>query len=84
MTFVTSGTSGTSGTFGQSMGTFCVLQNLLSLSEPEQFPPFCSILIFLRDLVLVPTPQGFEQDNQVDQGPQTQSSGSIFGGSAKK
>mgnify|MGYP007048360905 CR=1 FL=1 len=67
----TSGTSGTSRTFGQE----CVLQNLLSLSEPEQFPPFCSILIFLRDLVLVPTPQSFEQDDQVDQRSQTQSSG---------
>ena len=84
MTFVTSGTSGTSGTFGQIMGTFCVLQNLLSLSEPEQFPPFCSILIFLRDLVLVPTPQSFEQGVQDDQGPQTQSFGSMGGGSAEK
>ena len=70
----------TSGIFEQE----CVLQGLLSLPDPEQCPPCCSILIFLRDLVLVPTPQGFEQDNQVDQGPQTQSSGSIVGGSAKK
>jgi hypothetical protein len=59
----------------QSSEQECVLQGLLSLPDPEQFPPFCSISIFLRDLVLVPTPQSFEQDDQVDQGPQTQSSG---------
>ena len=70
----------TSGIFEQE----CVLQGLLSLPDPEQVPPFFSILIFLRDLVLVPTPQDFEQDNQVDQDPQTQSSGSIGGGSAEK
>ena len=67
-------------TFGQD----CVLQGLLSFPDPEQVPPFCSILIFLRDLVLVPTPQSFEQNDHVDQGPQTQSSGSIGGGSAEK
>ena len=70
----------TSGTFEQE----CVLQGLLSLPDPEQFPPFCSISIFLRDLVLVPTPQSFEQDDQVDQCPQTQSSGSIGRFSAEK
>ena len=53
----------------------CVLQGLLSLLDSKQFPPFCSALVFLRDLVSVPPPQVFEQGNQVDQGPQTQSSG---------
>ena len=53
----------------------CVLQRLLSLPGPEQFPPFCSFLILLRDLVLVPPPQDFEQGGQNDQIPQTQSSG---------
>ena len=52
-----------------------LLQRLLSLPDPGQFPPFCSALIFLRDLVVVSTPQDFEQGDQVDQGPQTQSSG---------
>ena len=51
----------------------CVLQSLLSLPDPGQFPPFRSVLILVRDLVLVPFPQNFEQDDQVDQGPQTQS-----------
>ena len=53
----------------------CVLQFLMSLPYPEQFPPFRSALVLVRDLVLVPPPQGFEHGNQVDQGPQTQSSG---------
>ena len=53
----------------------CVLQGWLSLPDPEQFPPFCSFLILLRDLVMVPPPQDFEQDDQNDQIPQTQSSG---------
>ena len=53
----------------------CVLQRLLSLPDPEQFPPFLSFLILLRDLVLVPSPQDFEQGDQNDQIPQTQSSG---------
>ena len=51
-----------------------MLQGLLSLLDPEQVPPNCSILVLVRDRVLVPPPQGIEQDNQVDQGPQTQSS----------
>ena len=46
---------------------------MMSLPDPEQFPPFSSALVLIRDLDLVPPPQGFEQDNQVDQGPQTQS-----------
>ena len=53
----------------------CVLQLFMSLPDPEQFPPFRSALVLVRDLVLVPPPQVLEQDNQVDQGPQTQSSG---------
>ena len=53
----------------------CVKQRLLSLPEPGQLPPFRSVSILLRDLVLVPPPQDFEQDDHVDQGPQTQSSG---------
>ena len=53
----------------------CVLQSLLSLPDPGQFPPFRSVLVLLRDLVLVPFPHVFEQDDHVDQGPQTQSSG---------
>ena len=56
-------------------GQDCGLQGLLSLPDPEQVPPNCSSLVLVRDRVLVPPPQGFEQDNQVDQGPQTQSSG---------
>ena len=56
-------------------GQDCVLQVLLSLPDSEQFPPFCLVLVLVRDLVSVPPPQVFEQDNQVDQGPQTQSSG---------
>ena len=32
-------------------------------------------LVLVRDLLSVPPPQDFEQGNQVDQGPQTQSSG---------
>ena len=51
-----------------------MLQVLLSLPDPEQFPPFRSALVLLRDLVSVPPPQVFEQDDQVDQDPQTQSS----------
>ena len=47
---------------------------MMSLLDPEQFPPFRSALVLVRNLVLVPTPQGFEQGNQVDQAPQTQSS----------
>ena len=54
-------------------GQGCVLQCLLSLPDPEQVPPNCSILVLVRDRLLVPPPQVFEQDNQVDQGPQTQS-----------
>ena len=54
----------------------CVLQFLMSLPDPEQFPPFRSVLVLVRNLVWVPPPQGFEQDNQVDQDPQTQSIGS--------
>ena len=53
----------------------CLLQRLLSLPDPEQFPPFRSVFVLVRDLVLVPPPQGFEQGNHVDQRPQTQSSG---------
>ena len=53
----------------------CVLQGLLSLPDPEQFPPFFSALVLVRDLVSVPPPQVFEQDPQVDQRPQTQSTG---------
>ena len=53
----------------------CVLQRLLSLPDPEQFPSFCSVLILLRDLVMVPSPQDFEQGDQNDQIPQMQSSG---------
>ena len=52
-----------------------VLQSLLSLPDPEQFPPFRSFLILLRDLAMVPPPQDFEQDDHNDQIPQTQSSG---------
>ena len=46
------------------------------MSNPDsgQFPPFRSALVLVRNLVSVPPPQVFEQDNQVDQGPQTQSS----------
>ena len=50
----------------------CVLQRLLSLPEPGQFPPFRSVLILLRDLAFVPPPQPFEQDDHFDHGPQTQ------------
>ena len=56
-------------------GQDCMLQCLLSLPESEQVPPNCSILVLVRERVLVPLPQVFEQDNQVDQGPQTQSTG---------
>ena len=63
----------TSETFEQE----CVLQGLLSVPDPVQFPPFRSISIFLRVLVLVPMPQSFEQDDHVDQSPQTQSSVSV-------
>ena len=56
-------------------GQDCVLQVLVSLPDPEQFPPFRSALVLVRDLVSVPPPQVFEQGNQVDQAPQTQSSG---------
>ena len=55
-------------------GQDCVLQCLLSLPDPEQVPPNRSILVLVRDRLLVPPPQVFEQDNQDDQGPQTQSS----------
>ena len=51
-----------------------MLQCLLSLPDPEQVPPNRSITVLVRDRSLVPPPQVFEQDNQVDQGPQTQSS----------
>ena len=54
-------------------GQDCMLQCLLSLPESEQVPPNCSILVLVRERVLVPLPQVFEQD-QVDQCPQTQSS----------
>ena len=47
----------------------------MSNLDPEQFPPFCSSLVLLRDLFSIPLPQVFEQDDQADQGPQTQSSG---------
>ena len=53
----------------------CVLQVLLSLPDPEQFPPFTSALVLVRDLVSVPPPQVFEQFDQVDHDSQTQSSG---------
>ena len=53
----------------------CVLQVFVSLPDSEQFPPFCSALVLVRDLVSVPPPQVFEQGNQVDQGPHSQSSG---------
>ena len=52
-----------------------MLQVLLSLPDPKQFPPFSSALVLVRDLDLVPPPQDFEQGNQVDQAPHTQSSG---------
>ena len=55
-------------------GQDCVLHCLLSLPDPEQVPPIFSILVLVRDRLLDPPPQVFEQDNQVDQGPQTQSS----------
>ena len=61
----------TSGTFEQD----CVLQGLLSLPDPVQCPPSCPNSIFFRVLVVVPVPQSSEQDDQVDQGLQTQSSG---------
>ena len=47
----------------------------MSLPDPEQFPPFRSVFVLVRDLVLVPPPQGFEQDDQLPQRPQTQFSG---------
>ena len=53
----------------------CVLQVFVSLPDSKQFPPFRSVLVLVRDLVSVPPPQVFEQDNQFDQGPQTQFSG---------
>ena len=53
----------------------CVLQALLSLSDSGQIPPFCSVLILVRDLVSIPLPQVSEQEPQVDQSPQTQFSG---------
>ena len=53
----------------------CVLQGLLSLPDPEHFPPFRSAFVLIRDLITVPPPQVFEQGSQVDQGPHTQSSG---------
>ena len=56
-------------------GQDCVLHVFVSLPDPEQIPPFRSALVLVRDLVLVPPPQGFEHGNQVDQAPQTQSSG---------
>ena len=56
-------------------GQDSVLQVLMSNLDPEQFPPFCSTLVLLRDLFSIPPPQVFEQDDQVDQDPQTQSSG---------
>ena len=46
----------------------------MSLSDPEQVPPNRSILVLVRDRVLVPPPQDTEQENQADQAPQTQSS----------
>ena len=58
-------------------GQGCVLQGLLSLPDPEQVPPLRSVLVLVRDLVAVPLPQVFEQETQVDQGPQTQFSGKI-------
>ena len=73
----------TSGTSEQE----CMLQDLCDVSfwnSTFSSKPFCSILVLLRDLELVPTPQGFEQGVQDDQGPQTQSSGSMRGGSAEK
>ena len=54
-----------------------MLQSWLSLSDPEQLPPLRSVLVLVRDLVSVPLPQDFEQEPQVDQGPQTQFSGKI-------
>ena len=47
---------------------------MMSFPNPEQFPPFCSAWILVRDLVSIPPPHVFEQDTQVDHGPQTQSS----------
>ena len=52
-----------------------VLQRFLSLPDPGQFPPFFSVLLLVRDLLLVPPPQGFEQDDQFVQRPQTQFTG---------
>ena len=56
-------------------GQDCVLQDFVSLPDSKQFPPYRSGLVFIRDLVSVPPPQGFEQGNQDDQAPQSQSSG---------
>ena len=53
----------------------CVLQSFLSLPDPGQFPPFRSGLILVRDLVLIPLPHVFEQDDQFDHFPQTQFTG---------
>ena len=50
-----------------------MLQSWLSLSDPEQLPPLRSVLVLVRDLVLVPSPQDLEQDDQGDQLPQKQS-----------
>ena len=52
-----------------------MLQRLLSLPDPAQIPPNRSILVLVRDLALNPSPQDFEQDDQLVQGPQTQFSG---------
>ena len=52
-----------------------MLQCLLSLPDPEQVPPLHSVLVLVRDRVLVPLPQVFVQDDQVDQLPQRQLSG---------
>ena len=56
-------------------GQDCVLHVFVSLPDPEQIPPFRSALVLVRDLSSVPPPQVFEQGDQADQVPQTQSSG---------
>ena len=52
-----------------------MLHCLLSLPDPEQVPSLRSVLVLVRDRVLVPLPQGLVQDDQVDQVPQGQFSG---------
>ena len=44
-----------------------------SFSLPEQDPPFFSSRVFDLDRVLMPLPQDFEQESQIDQVDQMQS-----------